>query len=141
MAKDFRFGLQHHALWCMFGLSADTIHVFFALPLSAACLYNAALHRHKVVQKHQPRNKLCELAFQVKDKHGTWIDVHAPKSSLVVLAGYTLERATCRLIKASRHRVVGRSYLLLSLNALDPCSPAHHSASYCSITVQNQCET
>ena len=47
------------------------------------------------------------------------MDVHAPKGSLVVLAGYTLERATCGLIKASRHRVVNRSCVLLSPKARD----------------------
>ncbi len=37
---------------------------------------------------------------------GEWVDVFLPEGHVAVLAGHTLERATCGLIKAAKHRVV-----------------------------------
>ena len=46
------------------------------------------------------------MLLQVQNADGAWTDVIAPRGTVTVLAGYTLERATCGLIKASNHRVV-----------------------------------
>ncbi len=46
------------------------------------------------------------MSLQVQNADGAWTDVTAPRGTVTVLAGYTLERATCGLIKASNHRVV-----------------------------------
>ena len=46
------------------------------------------------------------MLLQVQNADGAWTDVTAPRGTVTVLAGYTLERATCGLIKASNHRVV-----------------------------------
>ena len=45
-------------------------------------------------------------AFQVQQASGDWEDVPMPAGHVVVLPGYTLERATCGLVKATVHRVV-----------------------------------
>ena len=45
-------------------------------------------------------------ASQVQQAGGEWEDVTVPAGHVVVLPGYTLERATCGLVKATIHRVV-----------------------------------
>lgn len=47
--------------------------------------------------------------LQVQQASGTWDDVTLPAGHVIVLPGYTLERATCGLVKATRHRVVIKS--------------------------------
>jgi hypothetical protein len=47
--------------------------------------------------------------------NGEWADVFLPEGHVAVLAGYTLERATCGLIKAAKHRVVCLQQLLYSI--------------------------
>ena len=37
---------------------------------------------------------------------GSWKDVRLAEGRVAVLAGYTLERATCGLVKAVKHHVV-----------------------------------
>ena len=44
--------------------------------------------------------------MQVQQASGTWDDVTLPAGHVIMLPGYTLERATCGLVKATRHRVV-----------------------------------
>lgn len=43
--------------------------------------------------------------MQVQGPDGTWGELPLSQSRVAVLAGYTLERATCGLIKAAKHRV------------------------------------
>ena len=38
--------------------------------------------------------------------NGQWQDVPIPAGHIAIFPGYTLERATCGLIKATKHRVV-----------------------------------
>ncbi|DBB06910.1 TPA: hypothetical protein ACH3X3_009566 [Trebouxia sp. C0006] len=47
--------------------------------------------------------------LQVQQASGTWDDVTLPAGHVIMLPGYTLERATCGLVKATRHRVVIKS--------------------------------
>ena len=43
--------------------------------------------------------------LQVQQASGEWKDVTVPAGHVLVLPGYTLERATCGLVKATIHRV------------------------------------
>ena len=45
---------------------------------------------------------------------GEWVDAFIPEGHVAVLAGHTLERATCGLIKAAKHRVVCLQQLIYS---------------------------
>ena len=47
--------------------------------------------------------------------NGEWVDVLLSDGHVAVLAGHTLERATCGLIKAAKHRVVGSQQLPYSI--------------------------
>ncbi len=40
------------------------------------------------------------------DSTGAWTQLTVPEGQIAVLAGYTLERATCGLITAAKHRMV-----------------------------------
>ncbi|KAL0039487.1 hypothetical protein WJX79_010346 [Trebouxia sp. C0005] len=44
--------------------------------------------------------------FQVQHTSGVWKDVTLPAGHVIIVPGYTLERATCGLVKATTHRVV-----------------------------------
>ncbi len=44
--------------------------------------------------------------IQVQQISGVWKDVTLPAGHVAILPGYTLERATCGLVKATTHRVV-----------------------------------
>ena len=50
--------------------------------------------------------------MQVLGADGVWSDLLLPEGHVAVLAGYTLERATCGLVKAAKHRVVCWTKLL-----------------------------
>ena len=43
---------------------------------------------------------------QVITADGSWQQLQVPEGHIAVLAGYTLEQATCGLVKAVTHRVV-----------------------------------
>ena len=47
--------------------------------------------------------------------NGEWVNVLLPEGHVALLAGHTLERATCGLVKAARHRVVCFQQLLCSI--------------------------
>ncbi len=47
--------------------------------------------------------------IQVKHPGGHWTSVTVPVGRIAILPGYTLERATCGLVKATIHRVVSMS--------------------------------
>ena len=49
-------------------------------------------------------------SMQVLGADGVWSDLLLPEGHVAVLAGYTLERATC--VKAAKHRVVCWTKLL-----------------------------
>lgn len=44
--------------------------------------------------------------IQVQQAIGDWRHVTLPAGYVAILPGYTLERATCGLVKATTHRVV-----------------------------------
>ncbi|KAL0027691.1 hypothetical protein WJX79_009241 [Trebouxia sp. C0005] len=44
--------------------------------------------------------------LQVLQADGQWAHMRLPEGCIAVLAGHTLERATCGLVKAAKHRVV-----------------------------------
>ena len=44
--------------------------------------------------------------MQVQEPGGTWKHLLLPQGYIAVLTGHTLERATCGLVKAAKHRVV-----------------------------------
>ena len=48
----------------------------------------------------------CMRNLQVQGPDGSWRHLLTPQGQLAVLSGYTLERATCGLIKAAKHKVV-----------------------------------
>lgn len=62
-------------------------------------------------------SELCCLSWQVIGPHGSWIPLIIPGGHIAVLAGHTLERATCGLVKAAVHRVV-----CASIKLTDPLS-------------------
>ena len=57
----------------------------------------------------KPQTQRCH-AIQV-EVNGQWQDVPIPAGHIAIFPGYTLERATCGLIKATKHRVVSTSPL------------------------------
>ena len=61
---------------------------------------------------------------QVKTANGSWQQLQVPEGHMAVLAGYTLERATCGLIPAVTHRVVCTVHLCANLLA-------KHMSSFC----------
>ena len=68
-------------------------------------------------------------AMKVMLSSGSWKDVRLAEGQVAVLAGYTLERATCGLVKAVKHRVV--SFVLTS------CS--HSRNNVCAMLCAAQC--
>ena len=48
----------------------------------------------------------CMSDMQVQKPDGTWKHLLLAQGQIAVLAGYTLERATCGLVKAAKHKVV-----------------------------------
>ena len=56
--------------------------------------------------------------MQVQGPDGTWRELPLSQGQIAILAGHTLERATCGLIKAVKHKVVG----------LSPVSSMHFTA-------------
>ncbi len=71
-------------------------------------MHSTITHPHLGLFAHVPSAMFdcCCMPVQVQNADGVWMDVTAPRGTVTVLAGYTLERATCGLIKASNHRVV-----------------------------------
>ncbi|KAL0046452.1 hypothetical protein WJX82_000928 [Trebouxia sp. C0006] len=57
-------------------------------------------------------------SIQVMDSTGAWTQLTVPEGQIAVLAGYTLERATCGLITAAKHRMVATPGGPLACNAL-----------------------
>jgi len=53
--------------------------------------------------------------IQVQQTSGLWEDVTLPAGHVIILPGYTLERATCGLVKATTHRVVSMNASLPDL--------------------------
>ena len=51
-------------------------------------------------------DKISAVICQVMGQDGSWEQLLVPEGHIAVLAGYTLERATCGLVKAVTHRVV-----------------------------------
>ena len=51
--------------------------------------------------------------IQVQGPDGTWRNLLLSQGQMAILAGYTLERATCALIKAPKHKVVCRALIML----------------------------
>ena len=49
---------------------------------------------------------------QVKTADGSWQQLQVLQGHIAILAGYTLERATCGLVQAVTHRVVCAVQLL-----------------------------
>ena len=62
------------------------------------------------------RSTACECNMQVQGPDGTWRGLPLSQGRGAVLAEYTLERATCGLTKAAKHRVVCPSEVSVGIN-------------------------
>lgn len=62
------------------------------------------------------------------DSAGEWKQMAVPEGQVAVLAGYTLQRATCGLVTAAKHRMV-----YLQCTPLPHCSIGivQHKALFC----------
>ena len=80
---------------------------------------------------------------QVQELNGTWTHQLLPEGQIAVLAGYTLERATCGLIKAATHKAVCYQLLLpehlpctLQLLSLADCTASPAQLTTCKPIIQ-----
>ena len=70
-------------------------------------LMSSALHVSVTHISLQIGTDICRaVIIQVMQQDGSWEQLLVPEGHIAVLAGYTLERATCGLVKAVTHRVV-----------------------------------
>ena len=69
------------------------------------------------------------------DSTGAWKQLTVPEGQIAVLAGYTLERATCGLITAAKHRMVcfnaSMKWLKCTLTPHYSIGTVQHKAFHC----------